>query len=100
MYYRDDKLQNFSKILSEALHTEGIEDRQQKKHLFENDKQRIRAMNVLASHQLHLAENEHDPLKRKLHSQRGFKLIEEANTISQIDPNNLVSMCFYEIAAG
>lgn len=50
MYYRADKVQNFSKILGEALHTDGIEDRQQKKHLFENDKQRIRAMNVLASH--------------------------------------------------
>lgn len=60
MYYRDDKVYNFSKILAEALSSDSIEDRQQKKHLFENDKQRIRAMNVLAGHQLHLTENEHD----------------------------------------
>lgn len=50
MYYRDDQVLNFSKILGEALHTEGIDDRQQKRHLFENEKVRIRAMNVLAGH--------------------------------------------------
>ena len=100
MYYRADNIYIFSKILSEALHSDGIDDRQQKRHLFENEKMRIRAMNVLAGHQLHLTENESDAQKRKFHSQRGFKLIEEANTISQIDPNNLISMCFYEIAVG
>ena len=46
--------------MGEALHSEGIDDRQQKRHLFENEKQRIKAMNVLAGHQLHLTENEHD----------------------------------------
>ena len=60
MYYRADQVQHFSKILSEALHSEGIDDRQQKRHLFENDKLRIKAMNVLAGHQLHLTENEQD----------------------------------------
>jgi hypothetical protein len=36
--------------LGEALHSESIDDRQQKRHLFDNEKQRIKAMNVLAGH--------------------------------------------------
>jgi len=57
-------------------------------------------MNVLAGHQLYMFEQEKEVDKRKQISQKGYKLIEEANTISQIDPNNLISMCFYEITAG
>ena len=72
----------------------------QKRHLFENEKERIRAINVLAGHQLHLMEAESDPTIRRKHSQKGYKLIEKGNEISQIDEHNLCSMCFYEITAG
>ena len=100
MYYRAGEVQKFSAILSEALREEGFDDRIRKRHLFENDGQRVRAMNVLAGHQLSLAEAESDPAQQKAHRAKGHKLIEEANTISQIDPNNLISMCFYVITAG
>ena len=54
----------------------------QKRHLFENEKERIRAINVLAGHQLHLMEAESDPAIRRKHSQKGYKLIEKGNEIS------------------
>ena len=54
----------------------------QKRHLFENEKERIRAINVLAGHQLHLMEAESDPTIRRKHSQKGYKLIEKGNEIS------------------
>lgn len=66
MYYRQGYTEKFAKILSEALREEGFDDRIQKRHLFENEKQRIRAMNVLAGHQLNLFEAEKDPEQRKL----------------------------------
>ena len=43
-------MQKFSTILSEALHEEGFDDRIRKRHLFENEKERVRAVNVLAGH--------------------------------------------------
>jgi len=79
MYYRAGQTANFSHVLSEALHEEDFEGRRQKRYLFENEKERIRAMNVLAGHQLHLMEAEPDLVKRKEHSKKGYKLIEEAN---------------------
>ena len=82
MYYRNGQTQKFSSLLSEALREDGFEDRLQKRHLFENEKERIRAINVLAGHQLHLMESESDPNIRRKHSQKGYKLIEEANQIS------------------
>ena len=100
MYYRAGEVQKFSKILSEALREEGFDDRIRTRHLRENEKERVRAMNVLAGHQLNLVEAESDPAQQSVHRQKGHKLIEEANTISQIDPNNLISMCFYVITAG
>ena len=60
MYYRTGQLKNFSSILSEALRDEGFEAIH-KRHLLENEKERLRAMNVLAGHQLNLAESENDP---------------------------------------
>ena len=50
MYYRAGKTANFSELLSEALRDEDFEGRRQKRYLFENEKERIRAMNVLAGH--------------------------------------------------
>jgi hypothetical protein len=44
--------------LSEALKDEGFDLRIQKRHLFENEIQRIKAMNALAGHQLNLVEAE------------------------------------------
>ena len=79
MYYRNGQTQKFSNLLSEALREDSFEDRMQKRHLFDNEKGRIRAMNVLAGHQLHLMEAESDPKIRQKHSQKGYKLIEEAN---------------------
>ena len=65
MYYRAGEVQKFSAILSEALREEGFDDRIRRRHLFENDVQRVRAMNVLAGHQLSLAEAESDPVQQK-----------------------------------
>ena len=39
-------------------------------------------MNLLAGFELHLVEVEPDAEQRKLHTQTGYKLIEEANRIS------------------
>mgnify|MGYP001014051074 CR=1 FL=1 len=50
MYYRAGKTASFSELLSEALRDEDFEGRRQKRYLFENEKERIRAMNVLAGH--------------------------------------------------
>ena len=100
MYYRAGEVQKFSSILSEALREEGFDDKYRTRHLRENEKERVRAMNVLAGHQLNLVEAESDLAQQSVHRQKGHKLIEEANTISQIDPNNLISMCFYVITAG
>ena len=68
----------------------------------QNEKERIRALNVLAGHQLHLMEaaGTTDPAQRKEHSKKGYKLIGEAQQLSQIDEHNMCSMCFYEITAG
>ena len=60
MYYRTGQPKKFSSILSEALRDEGFEAIH-KRHLLENEKERLRAMNVLAGHQLNLAESENDP---------------------------------------
>jgi len=79
MYYRSGQTANFSHLLSEALKDEDFEGRRQKRYLFENEKERIRALNVLAGHQLHLMEAEADTIRRKEHSKKGYKLIEEAN---------------------
>lgn len=68
MYYRSGQTENFSLLLGEALREEGFEGRMLKRHLFENEKERVRAMNVLAGHQLQLMEAESDPAKRKIHS--------------------------------
>jgi hypothetical protein len=87
-------------ILSEALKDGGIDFRIVNKHLFDNEKQRIKAMNALAGHQLNLVENESDPDRRRQHFELGFKLIEDANRTSRFAPDNLVSMCFYNIAKG
>lgn len=57
-------------------------------------------MNALAGHQLNLVENESDSDKRRQHFELGFKLIEEANMMTRFAPDNLVSMCFYNIAKG
>ena len=57
-------------------------------------------MNALAGHQLNLVEIESDQEQRRLHFELGFKLIEEANRMSRFAPDNLVSMCFYNIAKG
>ena len=96
MYYRRGEVSKFDRVLSDALTETGLEDRRERPHLYENEQQRIRAMNVYAGHFLNLYETEQDGK----HRQRGVNLIEEANTISRIDENNLLSMCFYEIAAG
>ena len=61
---------------------------------------RVRAINVLAGHQLQLMEAEADPNKRKAHSTKGYKLIDEANLLTATNVHNLASMCFYEITAG
>ena len=45
-------------------------------------------------------EAESDAAKRKLHSSKGYKLIEEANMMTATNVHNLCSMCFYEITAG
>lgn len=82
MYYRAGQTANFSALLSEALRDEDFEARRQKPHLFENEKERIRALNVLAGHQLHLMEAETDLVRRKEHSKKGYKLIEEAQQLS------------------
>jgi hypothetical protein len=57
-------------------------------------------MNALAGHQLNLVEAEQDLDRRRQHFELGFKLIEEANMCSNYAPDNLVSMCFYNIAKG
>ena len=69
-------------------------------HLFENKKERIRALNVLAGHQLHMMETEGDLTKRTQHSQQGYKLIKEAIESSETNMHSFCSQCFYEIAAG
>lgn len=50
MYYRVGRTDAFQMILHEALKDEGFDYRIQKRHLFENEKQRVRAMNALAGH--------------------------------------------------
>ena len=50
MYYRNGETRKFSQLLGEALKDEGFDERFNKRHLFENEKQRIRALNVLAGH--------------------------------------------------
>ena len=76
MYYHAGEVQKFSSILSEALREESFEDRILKRHLFENEKERVRAANVLAGHQLNLAEAESDAAQQRLHLTKGYKLIE------------------------
>lgn len=63
MYYRSGQTSNFSHLLSEALKEVPFEDRPQTQYLFENEKERIRALNVLAGHQLHLMESETDSVR-------------------------------------
>ena len=60
MYYRENQISNFSELLSEAVRDEHAELRIHKLHLFENKKERIRAINTLAGHQLHMMESESD----------------------------------------
>jgi len=50
MYYRNGRTDAFQMILSEALKDGGIDFRIVNKHLFDNEKQRIKAMNALAGH--------------------------------------------------
>ena len=50
MYYRENQISNFSDLLSEAVRDENVELRIHKQHLFENTKERIRAINALAGH--------------------------------------------------
>jgi hypothetical protein len=68
--------------------------------LFEDEQQRIKAINAFASHQLNMYEQEEDPERKKRYSHYGYKLIDNANSILQFDPGNVISMCFYKIAAG
>ena len=65
MYYREGQLEKFSQLLGEALREEEFDSRIQKRHLFENEKERIRAINVLAGHQLHLMEAESTDLSMR-----------------------------------
>jgi hypothetical protein len=51
--------------LTEALREEGFDDRIQKRHLFENEAKRIKAMNALAGHHLNQVEIEDDYDKRR-----------------------------------
>ena len=67
MYYRTGRIDAFQAILAEALKDEGFDQRIQKRHLFENEKKRIKAMNALAGHQLNLVENEADAERRRVH---------------------------------
>jgi len=70
------------------------------RHLYDNDKERIKAMNVLAGHQLNLQEAEKDEDKRKQFNSRGYNLINQATNIQLVDPNNWISKCFYTIVTG
>ena len=96
MYYRVGEVQKFSTLLQAALAENAFDDRIQRRHLYENEKQRIRALNVLAGHQLHLFETEGDGK----HRPRVVNFIDEANTISRFDLHNLLTMCFYDISVG
>ena len=58
MYYRKGQVVNFTEILSEALKEHDFDQRLQHKHLYDNNLQRVRALNILASHQLHAFESE------------------------------------------
>lgn len=50
--------------------------------MFENEKERIRAINVLAGHELHLMEAESEPAKREKHKQKVVDLVNDGNAIS------------------
>ena len=60
MYYRNNQLEQFSKIMTEALDDKGI-DRSEKMYLFEPQEERVKAINVFASHYLNLYDAEEDP---------------------------------------
>jgi hypothetical protein len=100
MYYRIGRSDAFAMILKEALQDRGVDQRIIYKHLFQNEKQRLKAMNALACYYRILGENEIDADKRNELNELGYQTINFANMESQMSADNLVSMCFYNIAKG